>query len=102
MLDSITQNGDAFAHASQRLQGNRPFVMAAVKVSGWALEYATVELRDDFEVVSAACRQNEWAIEFASSRVRALLCPKCIVLTGVGCGSRTALYSRFRLPCGVL
>ena len=25
-----------------------------------------------------------------------------IVLTGVGCGSRTALYSRFRLPCGVL
>ena len=43
-----------FKYASEELQNNKDFVLAAVSKNGEALEYASEELKNDKDVVLAA------------------------------------------------
>eukprot|EP00439_Symbiodinium_sp_Y106_P041799 s4544_g5.t1 len=54
----------------ERLNGNAPVMLKAVRQEGSVLRYATEELRDDDEIVFHAVAQTWRAMEFASLRLK--------------------------------
>ena len=57
---------DALEHASADLQGDKDFVMEAVKQDGWVLQFASADLKGDKDIVMEAVKQYGYALEYAS------------------------------------
>ena len=68
--DAVHQRSWALRFASEKLRGDREFMLAAVKQSGYALQHASDELRGDAEVVLAAVRQDGYALVCASQQLK--------------------------------
>jgi hypothetical protein len=65
VLAAVKENGLALRYASEELQKDRDFVLAAVKENALALRYTKLELQEDPNFVLAALEQNGLALQYA-------------------------------------
>ncbi|MBA3723054.1 MAG: DUF4116 domain-containing protein [Parachlamydiaceae bacterium] len=64
-------NTSSFRYATERLKGDKKFVLEMVAKCGTALEFASDALKNDREVVLAAVTKSPSAIKFASPALQA-------------------------------
>jgi cell division protein ZapA (FtsZ GTPase activity inhibitor)/lambda repressor-like predicted transcriptional regulator len=83
VLAAVQKDGAALRFASEELKGDREIVLAAVHKHGAALRFASEELKGDREIVLAAVQNDGYALECASEKLKA---DRGIVLAAVNLG----------------